>query len=312
MAAAVAVVASALDAVSMNGGAVVPNAVRQPPRVGIGYRFEIRDWIVANLSSFDVLEVTIDHHVNGGPRVRDAIAGLKGRVPLVAHGIGLSVGTAIDPDPHYLGAVSGALDELGMPFYSEHLAFTKVPGFDIANLMPLPRTEEVARLVIDNISAVRARISQPLHLENISYLFTWPESTMSEIDFLNLVCRETGARVLLDVENLFLNSHNHGYDPYAFIDALPAGAVGSVHTAGGEEVGEVLIDTHNKCVPEAAMNLLAYLLQRQSPETIILERDRDLKQFDDIMADVRRIREVVKNVRHERGSTEAALTRASG
>jgi hypothetical protein len=199
-----------------------------------------------------------------------------------------------------------------MPFYSEHLAFTKAPGLDIANLMPLPRNAEVARLVVDNIRAVRARVAKPLHLENISYLFTWPDSTMSEVDFLNLICRETGARVLLDVENLFLNSRNHDYDPNAFIDALHAGVVGSVHTAGGEEVGDVLLDTHSGCVPEEAMTLLEYLLRRQNPGTIILERDRNLREFDDIMDDMRRIREIVKNVHHERGDARAALARAPG
>jgi len=297
---------------SVNGGTVAPDTARQSPRVGIGFRFEISDWIFDNLSSFDVLEVTVDHYLNGGPRVRAAIAGLVGRIPLVAHGVGLSVGTGVDPDPAYLDAVAEALDALRMPFYSEHLAFTRAPGIDIANLMPLPRNAEVAGLVIDNVRSVSGRVGRPVHLENISYLFTWPDSTMSEVDFLNLICRETGARVLLDVENLYLNSTNHGYDPYGFIDRLPDGVVGSVHTAGGEEVGDVLLDTHSGCVPEQAMTLLEYLLKRQSPETIVLERDRNLKEFDDIMNDMRRIRETVENVRTERGDAQAALARAAG
>ena len=172
------------------------------PFVGIGYRQPIHDWTVANLGRFDVLEVTIDHFLNGGPRFRSAATRLAGQIPLVAHGVGLSLGSAVRPDPHYLERVARAIDTLGIPSYSEHLAFTKLPGLDLANLLPLPRTEEAAENVIENIRIVRSHIQIPFLLENITYYFDYPEACMSESEFLALVCRETGAKILLDVENI--------------------------------------------------------------------------------------------------------------
>ena len=115
-------------------------------------------------------------------------------------------------------------------------------------------------------------------------------------EFLNLICRETGAGLLLDVENLYLNACNHGFDPYAFLDALPAGLVQEMHVAGGVTVHETflarpfLADSHSHPVPEAALDLLDYALARQAPATIVLERDDRLDAVDEILDDVARIR----------------------
>ena len=111
-----------------------------------------------------------------------------------------------------------------------------MPGRDLANLLPLPKTEAVAESIIAKVRTVQSRIPVPFLLENITYLFDWPDSDLSDAEFLNLICRETGAGLLLDVENLYLNARNHGFDPYAFLDALPAGSVQEVHVAGGMTV----------------------------------------------------------------------------
>ena len=269
------------------------------PLVGIGYRQPIHDWTAANLERFDVLEVTIDHFLVGGPRFRSAASSLAGQIPLVAHGVGLSLGSAVRPDPTYLDSVASAIEKLGIPSYSEHLAFTKLPGLDLANLLPLPRTEEAAENVIENIRIVRSHIQIPFMLENITYYFDYPEACMSESEFLKLVCRETGAKVLLDVENIRVNSLNHEFDPYAFIDSLPRDAVMGIHTAGGSVMEGTVIDSHDHPVSDETMRLLGYVLRRQNPETIILERDRRLRQTDDLLPDVDRIRAVVAQAQYQ-------------
>ena len=291
------------------------------PSVGIGYRRPIHDWTVGVLDRFDVLEMTIDHFLVGGPRYRSAATWLSDRIPLVAHGVGLSLGSAVPPDPHYLDRVAQAIETLGIPSYSEHLAFTKLPGLDLANLLPLPRTEEAAEHVIRNVNVVRGHVPVPFLLENITYYFDYPEASMSEAEFLSLICRETGAKILLDVENVRINSRNHGFDPRAFIDSLPAGAVKGIHpaggtvidgtiidslpagavkgihTAGGTVIDGTIIDSHDHPVSDETMELLGYVLRRHDPETIILERDRRLRETDDLLPDVARIREVVGQAR---------------
>src|SRR5580704_9307901 len=248
------------------------------PSVGIGYRCAIAAWTRANLHAFDVLEVTVDHYIHGGAAQRDEILDLVGRIPLTAHGVGLSIGTDVPLDLAYLDEVAGIVDRLKAPAYSEHLAFTRVPGRDLANLLPLPQTEAVAESIIAKIGTIQSRVGVPFLLENITYLFTWPNSQLSDAEFLCLICGETGAGLLLDIENLYLNSCNHGFDPVEFIDALPSGLVKEIHLAGGITVQDdaldksVLADTHSHPLPGELFTLLDRVLDRHTPSVIILER----------------------------------------
>jgi uncharacterized protein (UPF0276 family) len=264
--------------------------------IGIGYRAAIGEWTRANLRRFDVLEITVDHCIYGGTQQRSAIFDLVGRIPLTAHGVGLSIGTDAPLDLAYLDKVAAVVERLKAPAYSEHLAFTRVPGRDLANLLPLPKTEAVAESIIAKVRTVQSHISVPFLLENITYMFEWPDSKLSDAEFLNLICRETGAGLLLDIENAYLNSHNHRFDPRVFLDDLSTGLVQEVHMAGGIAVCDarvgrsILADSHSHPVPNEALDLLDYALARNRPQTIIVERDERLDAVDEIFDDVARIR----------------------
>jgi uncharacterized protein len=266
------------------------------PAIGIGYRWNIDDWTRANLARFDALEVTLDHCMARSGASRAAIFDLVGQIPLTAHGIGLSIGTDVPVDFAYVDEIAAIIDRLRAPAYSEHLAFTRVPGRDLGNLLPLPKTRAVAESIIAKVRIVQSRISVPFLLENISYLFDWPDSELSDAEFLSLICRETGSGILLDVENLHLNAQNHGLDPYAFLDALPAGAVKEVHVAGGHTLhenflpGPFFADSHSHPVAEATLDLLDYALARHTPTAIVLERDDRLDAAEEILDDVTRLR----------------------
>jgi uncharacterized protein (UPF0276 family) len=234
--------------------------------------------------------------MSGNEAARAAIFDLVGQIPLTAHGIGLSIGTDVPLDLAYLDEVAAILGRLRAPAYSEHLAFTRVPGRDLGNLLPVPKTQAVAEQIIAKVRTVQSRISVPFLLENITYIFDWPDKELSDAELLSLICAETGAGVLLDVENLHLNASNHGLDPCTFLDELPANAVKEVHVAGGITLHEDFLqrplfqDTHSHPVPEAALDLLDYALRRQAPTTIVLERDDRLDAVDEILSDVARLR----------------------
>lgn len=270
--------------------------------VGIGFRAPIARWTLVHLHRFDVLEVTVDHYIRGGERARQAIRNLVGRVPLVLHGVGLSIGTDVPLDDDYVDDVVGAIDDLEPLSYSEHLAWTKVPGIDLANLLPVPRTRAAADMLIPKIEHLRKRLPVPFALENISYVFDFPDQEMDDAAFFNLLFRETGVGLLLDVENLHVNSRNHGVDAQGFLDQLPEGVVTGVHAAGGPVVDRpyldvpALADNHSHPVPEEALDLLTCALRRQRPETVILERDNDLDNGEEILSDVTRIRERISGV----------------
>jgi uncharacterized protein (UPF0276 family) len=273
----------------------MPAGCARVPAIGIGLRSEAREPTLQHLSELDALEVTVDHYIFGSPHFRFGIQVLSRKIPLVAHGVGLSIGTALSPDRRYLDAVTQVVELIGSPWYSEHLAFTKVPGTDLAQLLPLPRTRAVAEIVAANVNAVRKHVGVPIALENITYYFDYAESELSELEFIQLVCRESGAYLLLDVENLYINSCNHGYDPFGFIEALPEGVVKGIHVAGGIAHGDLMIDSHDRPLPNAVLQLLHHVLQRQMPDTIILERDQRLDVFDEVLADVQRLKSVVSD-----------------
>ena len=264
--------------------------------VGIGYRSALAAWTSTHLDRFDVLEITVDHCIYGGAAQRAEIFDLVGRIPLNAHGIGLSIGTDAPLDLAYLDEVADIVERLRAPTYSEHLAFTRVPDRDLGNLLPLPRTEAVAEMVVAKVRAVQARIPAPFLLENISYVFDWPDSHLSDAAFLNMICRETGTGLLLDVENLYLNATNHGFDPYGFLDELSPGLVREVHMAGGIAVPDAslskpfMADSHSHPIPPETLDLLDRVLARHAPASIILERDDRLDAVDEILDDVARIR----------------------
>jgi uncharacterized protein (UPF0276 family) len=268
----------------------------------MGFRLPIAQWTIDNLSRFDVLEITVDHYIYGGDRVRGIFRELSQEIAFVAHGVGLSLGTDVPLDEAYLEQVARTVDDLKMPVYSEHLAWTKAPGIDLANLLPLPKTEPVAESIVAKVKRVQEVIPVPFALENISYVFEFPDSVLTDAQFFNLIFRETGATMLLDVENLYVNSANHKFDPLEFMAALPPGIVTGVHLAGGPLVSRhyleepVWVDGHNAPVHDEALALLNRVLDDHNPDTIILERDDGLEDEDDIeeiSRDIDRIRAYV-------------------
>jgi hypothetical protein len=260
--------------------------------VGIGFRPEARGALEPRLAELDTVEIVVDDLISD-PAQRDGALAVCRRMPPVAHGVGLSIGTAAAPDVRYLDQVARTLEEIGAPWYSEHLAFTKVPGRDVGQLLPLPRTPAAAEIVAENLAAVRRHVGVPVALENISYYFEYPESTLGEAEFIGLVLRESGCGLLLDLENLYLNATNHRYEARDFIDSLAPGLVKGVHVAGGVQRDGILVDTHDRPVPEPVFELLDYLLKRQAPDSIILERDQEFERLDEVFDDVTRLRQIV-------------------
>ena len=270
--------------------------VRPYPAVGIAYHAGIEQWTHDHLADCDVLEITVDHCLDRGYTSRAAIYDLVDRIPLTAHGVGLSIGTDGPLDERYLDQVAEIVEQLKAPTYSEHLSFTAVPGRDLATFLPVPRTEAVAASIITKVRHIQSRIPVPFLLENIAYLFDWPDSELSDAEFLNLICGEAQAGLLLDIENLFLNSRNHGLDACAFLDSLTPGIVKEVHLAGGVIVKDHFLphpyfaDSHSHPVPDEVLDLLECVLARHAPANIIIEREGRLDAISELLDDVTRVR----------------------
>ena len=278
----------------------------------MGYRHEAGPLIRRNIPPVEAVEITVDHCITGIRAQREALEELPDLCPVFLHGVGLSIGTALPPDSRYLDQVRKFAGRLRAPWYSEHLAFTKVPGLDLAQLLPLPRTEEALQVVCENVGLVQERTGLALLLENVAYYYEYPESEIGEAEFLIEVCRRTGAGILLDLENLRINSINHGFAPIEFLAKLPPRSVRALHLAGGCSEGALAVDSHDHPVPSATLGLLEEALARQEPEVIIVERDQGFAKFEEAIADVEAITRIRNGLFKRESETAGAAARDPG
>jgi uncharacterized protein (UPF0276 family) len=204
----------------------------------------------------------------------DAIELLRQRgVRLIPHGSSLSLGGAEPPDPARQAALGRLAQRVGAPLVSEHLSFVRAGGMESGHLLPLPRRRDALEVVIANVRAARAGLPVPLALENVATLFEWPGAEMDEAVFLRTVLEETDTLLLLDIENVYANARNHGFDATAFLDSLPLERIAYVHIAGGVEHNGTWHDTHTYPVAEEVLDLLAELSARTPLPGVMLERD---------------------------------------
>jgi uncharacterized protein (UPF0276 family) len=258
--------------------------------VGLGYRLPLHDDIIANAHRIDFLEFISDQYLYASSEKLDRLTALKEHFPLIPHGVGLSVGTAGALDDDYLKRLSSVADLVDAPWLSDHLSFTKVPETDIEQLTPLWFTEESLATVCRNVKQLKAVIDRPFLLENITYYFTLPDNDMTEAQFVTRVLEETDTGLLLDLNNVWVNSVNHRFDPYEFLDAIPLERTLQIHLAGGVQVKDMVVDTHSTPVTEAVWDLLDHVLDRAPVKAVLLEWDQDWPEFEVLMQHLDRAR----------------------
>ncbi|MEM9557154.1 MAG: DUF692 domain-containing protein [Acidobacteriota bacterium] len=264
--------------------------------VGIGYRPEMRELYSQHADRIDWLELIADRYLE--PESLERALPLKERFPLVPHGLEMSVGSDQPLDTEYCEQIAEFIQAIDAPFHSDHLCMTKIGGHDtgieMGTLVPLPFTETVASRCAAKARQIRDLLGVPFALENITYPFQLPGS-MPEAEFLQAVMDEGECGMLLDLTNVFINSQNHGYDPYRFLESLPLDRVVQVHLAGSIKQGDEWIDSHSHGVdshPEV-WGLLEYTVAHSPVRGVLFERDQSFPDdFVEILADLDRAREI--------------------
>jgi uncharacterized protein (UPF0276 family) len=276
---------------------------------GIGYRREIADALKQRKDEVDFVEIITDQFTRDAATL-ESLEELRKSFVVIPHGIGLSIGTASPLDVSYLERIKVVADMVDPPYYSEHLCMTRAPGIDIGHLAPLWYTEEVLETVIRNVAHVQEYLNKPLVLENITYIFDIPGSTMSHEQFLTRVTAATGCGILLDVTNLKINSVNHGFDPLEVLERMPLDSVVQVHLAGGFWSHGVLIDGHSELVDEDTWQLFSDLTGLVDLKASIIEHDADFPEdFTVLLDEVDRARSIMAA---SRGRADGADTTTSG
>lgn len=241
--------------------------------LGIGWRPELA-LMIERRADLGFVEIVAENFA-GERRLPTPLESLRERgVKVVPHGVSLSLGSAAPPDRHRLDALARLARQVDAPLASEHLAFVRAGGFDSGHLLPMPRSREALRVAVRNVRIAQAALPVPLAIENIASLFEWPDAELTEAQFLAEVLDQTGAMLLLDVENLHANQRNLGWDEQAFLDQLPLDRIAYVHVAGGvTDAAGLYHDTHAHDVPAPVFALLRSLCERHRPPGAMLERD---------------------------------------
>lgn len=249
------------------------------PKLGVGlaYQAPLRPLLEAQARAFDFVEAVPDifwtdrggdavpRHLEDADGVRQVRA-LRRTCPVIAHSIGLSIGSADRFDRGHVAQMRRWWRWLRFPWHSDHLAYHLADHGGVrANAgitLPLARDRETLDLLLPRIACVRRRVPVPFLLENNVYYFDIPDAEMDEAAFLNALCRESGCGLLLDLHNVYTNCRNHGGDPMALLSALDLDHVGELHVAGGMELNGFYLDAHSDVVPEEVWRLLAWVLPR--------------------------------------------------
>ncbi|MDB4975407.1 MAG: hypothetical protein JWN48_3748 [Myxococcaceae bacterium] len=281
--------------------------------IGLGLRHPIADALFECApSALRWLELHPENYLDRGGRYASLLARAQERYPLLTHGLSMGFGSLQPFDRAYMRKLSGLLRELDCPWHSDHLCFSSVDGVYLHDLLPLPRTEESIDVAVVRIVEAQAALGVPIAVEHISYYAEAPGSELTEADFLQQILERADARLLLDVNNVFVNATNHGFDARAFIDRLPLERVVQLHVAGHHVRADGLrIDTHAEPVCEEVFALFDYTMRKLArPVPVLLERDEQFPPFAELSLELERLDAIYRAALEESTRSTAARTRA--
>ena len=258
---------------------------------GLGARPEHYEALLTEqLGCVSWLEALTENYLVDGGKPLHYLERLRAHYPVVLHGVSLSIGGTDPLDETYLRKVRTLADRIEAPWVSDHLCWTGVDGVNLHDLLPLPYTQEALDHVVRRIEHAQHRLQRRLVIENVSSYLTYRHSTMMEWEFLSEVLERADCLLLLDINNVYVSSVNHGFDPQTYLDYLPRHRVQQFHLAGHQRNGEMLIDTHDAPVCEAVWALYAYAVERFGSVTTMIERDGNIPPLDDLLAELDRAR----------------------
>lgn len=259
-----------------------------PAAAGIGLRFQHHQEVLETQPAIAWLEVHTENYLGGGPSARTLDA-VRRDYPLSLHGVGLSLGSADGLDPDHLLRVRGAVQRFEPGLVSEHLSWSTVGGSYLADLLPLPMTEEALAIVCRHVDQVQAMLGRRILVENPSSYIQYAHSTLPEWEFLSSVAQRTGCGILCDVNNIFVSACNHAWDAQAYLRALRPQAIGEIHLAGHAvrplaNGGSLRIDDHGSRVAPEVWRLYGKALELFGPVPTLVEWDNNIPALDVLLA----------------------------
>jgi uncharacterized protein (UPF0276 family) len=265
--------------------------------VGVGLRpvhySEIFERAAAGNLAVDWFEVLTENFMVAGGKPLRMLDAICAERPVVLHGVSLDIG-GVDPlNAGYLRDLEQLAERTRPEWLSDHLCWTGVSGHPLHDLLPLPYRDETVRHVAERVMRVQDRLGRRIALENVSSYMSYAADGMPEWEFLARVAESSDCGILLDVNNVFVSAHNHGFDAREYVDAIPAERVFQIHLAGHSESPPLLIDTHDHSVCAEVWELYEHTVRRLGPVSTSIEWDDQIPPFSQLLEEVERARKIL-------------------
>ncbi|MBK7859594.1 MAG: DUF692 domain-containing protein [Archangiaceae bacterium] len=264
------------------------------PRVDLGHGVGLRPRhygeFLERQPKVDWLEAISENFMGTGGRPLAVLDKVRMDRPVVLHGVSLGIGSVDPLDERYLKEWKQLIDRVQPAMVSDHLCWGRHRGRYSHDLLPLPFNEEAISHVVSRVGQVQDRLGRQILLENVSSYLTYPASTMSEAEFTAEVARRADCGILLDLNNIFVSAKNHGFDPRAYIDAMPVEQVAQFHLAGHFDRGDILIDTHEGHVADDVWSLYTYALDKLGRVPTLIEWDTGVPDLETLLAESEKAR----------------------
>ena len=272
--------------------------MRDFPRLGhgIGLRTVHYSAVVDDKPAVDWFEIISENYMVAGGNPRRVLRQVREHYPVVMHGVGMSLGSVDPLDEDYLDGLQALAREIEPAWISDHLCWSSFGGHRAHDLWPLPFTEEALEHLTARIGVVQERLGRRILVENVSSYLEYAHSTMREHEFLAALAERADCGLLLDVNNIYVSGRNHGFDPYAFIAAIPVERVGQIHLAGHSDHGTHLLDTHDHPVCDDVWQLYRAAVARFGRVSTLIEWDDHIPELPRLLEESRRAAAVEEEV----------------
>ena len=259
---------------------------------GLGLRSAYYQEILEQSPAVDWFEIVSENFLVQGGKALYYLDAIAERYPLVMHGVSLSIGGPHALDGQYLQQLKQLTERIQPAWVSDHLCWSRGNAHQLHDLLPLPYTEESLHYVARRVRQVQDVLQRPLVLENVSSYVRAAGDDFSEWEFLEALSRLSECELLLDVNNVYVSSRNHGFDPWTFIQGLPAARVRQLHLAGHQDYGDYVIDTHDHPVSDPVWALYQRTLEHLGPVATLLERDDHFPPLPELLAELQKARDL--------------------
>jgi uncharacterized protein (UPF0276 family) len=276
--------------------------------VGVGFRKPHVAQVLRERPPMDWFEIISENYFADGGIQRANLEALRSSYRVVPHGVSLSIGGSDALDESYLHRLRDLVRRLDAPWCSDHLCWTGIGGLDVHDLLPMPYTPATLAHVVERVKRVQGTLGIPFALENASSYMEFLESTLPEHAFLAEIAERADCGLLLDVNNVFVSAYNHGFDPRAYIDAVPADRVVQIHVAGHTDKGSYLLDTHSDHVCAEVWDLYRRAVRRCGATSTLVEWDESIPTWDVLAAEAVTARAVRDEVVGAHRTTPAEAT----